>query len=756
VYAQSPFFFAEGRDVPLLNYPAPDSVALRSADETAADHGDPFRIGTGIPVKLNLMEEGASEERTDGILRTQLLIQIRGAQALALSFERFELPQGSVLTLSPGRIDGESRIYTADDNPLNTLLYATGMIAGDLLLISVERPENSPPPILIVSEIAYFYRGTESFISKGTQVSGSCEVNVNCSPEGDQWQDEKRGVARVQIKVGSQYFVCSGSLVNNTAQDCRPYFLMAEHCGPAVSAADLNLWVFYFDYEGLNCSSTSPMTTSHTITGAVKRASAPNNIGTRSDMLLLELNQSMPESWQAFYNGWNRSDTAASQGVGIHHPAGDIKKISRYTSPLTNFLGTHWEVHWVATTNGHGVTEGGSSGSPIFDASGRIVGTLTGGFSSCSNLTGADWYGKMWFHWDQNGSAATQQLKPWLDPLGTGVYRIDGSYCPQIQAGFSADTTDIPLGYTVHFTDTSMGSVLSRSWIFPGGNPSSSGVSQPAVTYDTAGVYDVSLSISGNGGSDQLTRPGYIRVYPPPQASFVSDTLRVQHGNAVHFSSTSTGDQLSYAWTFTGGSPASSSDSSISVVYNNVGIFPAGLSASSPWGPESTAPMQSVEVVDSLWGQVSYANAQSTIIPGIPVILEDSVIVRDSTQSNSGGYYGIPTSGDAGTRLRCVPDQNIDAGVINSVDALLIMKHFVGLQTLTGVHLQAADVDGSGVVNATDALQVAQFFTGLRPAFAAGPWQSELKIPQAGQAFQRIDLKVVATGDVNGSWVPLP
>jgi hypothetical protein len=516
----------------------------------------------------------------------------------------------------------------------------------------------------------YIYRGADAFLPGVIKSSGNCEVNVNCSPEGDLWQDEKRGVARVQIKLGNQYYVCSGSLVNNTAQNCTPYFLMAEHCGPGVNAADLLQWVFYFNYEGLNCNSTSPITASNTITGAVKRASAQNNIGSRSDMLLLELNQAIPDAYQVYYNGWNRSDTAASQGVGIHHPAGDIKKISHYTSPLTSFLGTHWEVHWAATTNGHGVTEGGSSGSPIFDAFGRVIGTLTGGYSSCSNLTAADWYGKMWYHWDQNGSSSAQQLKPWLDPLGTGVYSMDGSYCIQVQAGF------------------------------------------------------------------------------------VADTLQVFRGQSVHFSSTSTGAQLNLSWTFEGGNPAQGSDTGHSVLYNNVGEFGAGLIVSSPGGVLDTAPEQTVTVVDSLWGNVSYANALSSPLSGVSVFAEQGGAVADSAQSNAWGYYGMSLPADSGLILYCVPEQNIPGGTVNSVDALLIMKHFVGLQSLSGVHLQAADVDGSGVVNATDALQVAQFFAGLRPAFAAGAWTCEVKETQSGQDVQRINLKVVATGDVNGSWVP--
>ena len=99
---------------------------------------------------------------------------------------------------------------------------------------------------------------------------------------------------------------------------------------------------------------------------------------------------------------------------------------------------THWSVVWVATTNGHGVTEGGSSGSPIFNSTGLIIGTLTGGLSACSageagTGTGPDEYdiyGKFFKHWDANGSTSDKQLKPWLDPAGSNPTTLSGrSYC---------------------------------------------------------------------------------------------------------------------------------------------------------------------------------------------------------------------------------------------------------------------------------------------------------------------------------------
>ncbi|MEI6455262.1 MAG: T9SS type A sorting domain-containing protein, partial [bacterium] len=87
----------------------------------------------------------------------------------------------------------------------------------------------------------------------------------------------------------------------------------------------------------------------------------------------------------------------------------------------------HWRVTWIATPNGHGVTEGGSSGSPVFDSGGHIVGTLTGGDSSCDSLNSPDYYGRFSYHWDKNGTDSTKILKYWLDPDNTNTMILNGA-----------------------------------------------------------------------------------------------------------------------------------------------------------------------------------------------------------------------------------------------------------------------------------------------------------------------------------------
>lgn len=168
------------------------------------------------------------------------------------------------------------------------------------------------------------------------------------------------------------------------------------------------------------------------MTGCAKRADSGDGGGNSgSDYMLLELNSNPPAGYNVYYNGWNRQNVGSPSGASIHHPAGGRKKISTYTQQLTTtgwgISNTHWRVVWAATVNGHGVTEGGSSGSPIFNNSGLIVGTLTGGSSFCSSPNSPDQYGKMSYHWSSNPG---DNLSTWLDPVNSGVTSLAGTYAP--------------------------------------------------------------------------------------------------------------------------------------------------------------------------------------------------------------------------------------------------------------------------------------------------------------------------------------
>jgi hypothetical protein len=410
---------------------APDLLTLQQEDERMPL---PYRFAVNIPVDIDPAHDGAWDQTPDGLPMWRLTIIAREALALSLYFDRFTLPEGGRLFVyNPGR----TRLlgaFAGDDRSASHG-FATGLIPGEEITIEYNSDGTDAMPDFHISEVAWAYRGVGAENEDGFGGSGNCEVNINC-PEGLLMQTEKRGVARIQVKRGTGTFWCSGSLVNNTRFDKIPYLLTADHCGRNTTAVDLEQWIFYFNYESATCADPSFEPVAHAMTGAslVSHGGDAGNSG--SDFFLVRLNENIPDSFHVCFNGWSRENEASPHGTGIHHPQGDIQKISTYTEPLVSSSwnghvpGSHWRVVWDGTPNGHGVTEGGSSGSPIFDELGRIVGTLTGGDSSCDtvNLDAPDYYGKFSYHWDQNGSDSSSVLSVWLDPDNSGVMTVDPLY----------------------------------------------------------------------------------------------------------------------------------------------------------------------------------------------------------------------------------------------------------------------------------------------------------------------------------------
>lgn len=571
-------------------FPSPD-MAVIEAEDLADPY--PYRAGVAVPVNLSMENAGEWTELPDGGRIWSLSLKVEGAQALGVYYDNFWLPYGGELYLYNADKSQVIGAYTEENNNADCV-FANQLVQGEVVTLEYYQPEEqSIDPIISISEVAYNYRGF--YYHSDPERGGSlwCMININC-PEGDDWQDEKRGVVKQYMKIGFGYYFCSGSLMNNTSQDFSPYVLTAFHCGEGGSAADLNQWIFYFNYEASACTGNwGPA--NYTMTGCSRKAEGGYDTG--SDFLLLELNYGVPASYNAYFNGWDRRNIGADSGVGIHHPAGDIKKISTFDYTLTsspwnnNGVLSHWKAYWAETVNGTSITEGGSSGSPLFSQAGHVVGDLTGGPpDDCQNPL-YSLYGKIYYSWDKMGSLANQRLKPWLDPDDYGPMTWDGTYDGEEPIpDFSADQTNLQTGQSVHFEDLTTGNPLEWEWTFEGGDPSSyTGQSPPMITYNTPGRYDVTLTATNTLAS--VTKDSLeMIVVGAPAADFSSENNYSSIAEPVDFQDESSGSPIAWSWSFPGGTPETSGDENpAGIVYDADGTYDVMLVVENEYGSDSIA-----------------------------------------------------------------------------------------------------------------------------------------------------------------------
>lgn len=421
------FKFGDLHNVPVITLPAFDVQQLLIQDSLRALTGNKYyRFGNPFTTDYNLNNSGHWTTLEGGRL-WQLIIRSENAKSLMFGFENLNLPAGAKLYIyntDHSRILGA---YTNKSYNQETQAMATDFVFGEQAVIEYYEPTAvQGQGSLKISWASHVYRGNAE-LAKAFGGSGSCNNNVNC-PVGANYQDIKKSVVCL-VSGGSGF--CTGALVNNTSNDGTPYVLTANHCLSGANApATLNGWSFRFNWEAVGCTNPTvdPVASSTTLSGgqlvannsgsdvALVRITAPNAIATLTSI-------------GAVYAGWDRTTTVASSAVGIHHPSGDIKKISfTQTANTSTTWGNPTAQVWQTGTWTDGITEPGSSGSPLFNPAKRIVGQLFGGPSSCAAennpASGFDYYGRFDISWN-NSTQATGRLRDWLDPSNLGPNTLD-------------------------------------------------------------------------------------------------------------------------------------------------------------------------------------------------------------------------------------------------------------------------------------------------------------------------------------------
>jgi len=409
-------------------------VQAMLADDEATKGEEPLRFGKRHKVAMSPKTHGTWERLSNGDRIWRITFTSVDAYSLNFLFSKFKMPEGAEFYAYNADKSDVRGAFTAQNNKSDGV-FAITPIDGETVTLEYFEPAAVRGQGLIeISHVVHAYRNLHDtmaeILEKDYGDSGACNNDVACS-ESTGWENQIRSVAFVIVDGNRS---CSGAMVNNVAQDGTPYFLSANHCGTDVN----NTWSFVFNYDSPTCDGPDG-DLSQSITGGVLRANYEP-----SDFSLVELSLPPPSSYVVYYAGWNKLNEAATSSTGIHHPAGDVKKISFNDDKVYE---GNWGVgdtpvadgdHWIVDNWEDGTTEGGSSGSPLFDQNKLIIGQLHGGGASCSNVV-YDSYGKFYSSWEGGGTPNTRLV----DWLGDGKDTLHGAYFIEPPLAFNIQAVNV-------------------------------------------------------------------------------------------------------------------------------------------------------------------------------------------------------------------------------------------------------------------------------------------------------------------------
>jgi lysyl endopeptidase len=463
---------------PSIAFDALDYARLAAEDNINDSKNGSMRFAIGRDIQVT-QKNGVWSDEGSGKSAWRFKVFAPSAVHLNFGFSRISLPDDAELLILSG--DGKSALgpYNKNDIPAHGQLW-TAMLPGEGALLQITVPSAQRSQVdFTLSRVSQGYRGFgfNTHLCK----AGACNMDVACLAPDDPWNGPRRSVGAYTVG-GTD--TCTGSLVNNSNNDRRMLFATARHCSVTTNALAQTTLVFW-NYESPTCrtpgsaASGTVLPKPTTTSAGLALLAQTNNpfagsdpAGTRSDWAILELvTPPVGNTLNLFWAGWDRRppptqcaatggpNSTAGRCAGIHHPGVDEKRITFVQTPMildniSGATGVHWQANWdvsppilpgispVPVSVVPGVTERGSSGSPLYDANQRLIGVLSGGPSACG-ATGVnlrDQYGGLFHAWEGNGTPATR-MKDVLDPGNSGVDFIDGiNACnaPATPAGITA------------------------------------------------------------------------------------------------------------------------------------------------------------------------------------------------------------------------------------------------------------------------------------------------------------------------------
>jgi hypothetical protein len=303
-----------------------------------------------------------------------------GATAMRLHLAPFDLPEGAELYVYSA--DGQAFGPYTGRGPIDNGELWTNTIFGEDVRLQIRvAAEDVAHTRVVIAGVGYLGVGLPMAGSNLCADNASCVWNAACSGVNAAVTNARDAVASILFASGGFYYICTGGLVaDSDSSSIVPYFLTANHC--ISTSGEASSLETYFDYESGSCTTpncTQPYNSPGETVGS--QIVAANKTG---DYTLLRLSSTptTPDG-VAKYLGWTSTAVANSNGAHLYrlsHPQGSPQAYSEHDVDTSKPTCRTWpRGSWIYSRDIKGATEGGSSGSPVLNGSGEIVGQLSGG-----------------------------------------------------------------------------------------------------------------------------------------------------------------------------------------------------------------------------------------------------------------------------------------------------------------------------------------------------------------------------------------
>lgn len=317
------------------------------------------------------------------------IVRSPGATGLRLHFPGFSLPAGSELYVYSSQ--GEAFGPYTGKGPADAADLWTNTVSGEEVRVQlrVNNAMRGVPSlrlgdvVVLGDKFIFGVMSDEANSRAFCSFNASCITNVTCAAPPAAITTARNGIAHLQFVVGGSTYICSGGTLNDTvAATTIPYFLTANHCF-STQAQTNTLEAFFQFHTPCGGACYNPRgSVPRTLGGTLLRTSAT------SDYTFLRL-PSVPAGTVLL--GWNSGAVANTAGTALYrvsHPKGAPQAYSRHSVNTTAGTCGGWpRGAWIYSNDTQGATEGGSSGSPVMNVNGQVLGQLSGACGASPAVT---------------------------------------------------------------------------------------------------------------------------------------------------------------------------------------------------------------------------------------------------------------------------------------------------------------------------------------------------------------------------------